>query len=182
MRTQSAFHSLIILIVIGFGLALFPLESTHAAPKITEYRLIIPALKLDQTVVRAPIFRHTWSFTHIVWSAGYLEGRPLPGSRNNVAIGAHSELAARAPGPFYHLDQLRAGDAIFIRYNGRTFRYRVERSWVTVPTDSTPIAQAEQEMLTLFTCSAYNPEFFRYDARLIVRARYIPPYPLPSSQ
>jgi LPXTG-site transpeptidase (sortase) family protein len=162
----------VLLLIITCVGALFPSVGIFAAvpPKITEYRLLIPALQFDRPVILARATTSSWNFNYIRYTAAYLEGRPLPGSGNNVALGAHSELAKRRPGPFYRLDQLKPGDSVIVKFNGKTFYYEVERLWTTTPDDSSPIAQADSEQLTLFTCSAYNPESSTYELRLIVRA------------
>jgi LPXTG-site transpeptidase (sortase) family protein len=168
------------LLIISCVLALLPAFGNviDAAPKITEYRLLIPALQFDRRVILARATGNTWNFNYIRQTAAYLEGRPLPGSGTNVAIGAHSELgtsAKRRPGPFHRLDTLKPGDMIIVKFNGKTYYYEVETLWTTTPDDSRPIAQTDGEALTLFTCSAYNPENSTYELRLIVRARPIAP-------
>lgn len=161
----------ILLLIITCVYALFPSAGIFAAPpKITEYRLLIPAIQFDRTVILARATVDSWDFKTIRYSAAYLEGRPLPGSGNNVALGAHSELEQRRPGPFYKLDQLNPGDSVIVKFNGKTFYYQVDKLWTTTPDDSEPIAQLNSETLTLFTCSAYNPENSQYELRLIVRA------------
>lgn len=154
-----------------------PAAKAEDAPVITEFTLRIPALKLERPVVKAPFTRDSWNFARLRWNAGYLEGRPLPGSNNNVAIGAHVTLVKQRPGPFFELNTLKPGDEVFVRFNGREFRYEVESMWETVPEDGSPIGQADHEMLTLFTCSGYNPKGGRYETRLIVRAKYAPILP-----
>jgi LPXTG-site transpeptidase (sortase) family protein len=168
---------LVIVTLIGFASpAVTPAQAATAAGavKITEFSIRIPVLKVDRPVVKAPYTSDSWNFARLRYNAGYLEGRPLPGSNNNVAIGAHVTLAKLTPGPFYKLNTLKPGDEIFVRFNGTEFRYEVESMWETVPTDGSPISQADKEMLTLFTCSGYNPKGGLYETRLIVRAKYAP--------
>lgn len=163
------------LLAVLVACLIFGVSHVQAAPPIIrDYRLVIPAIGFDQAVIKAPVFGNTWNFVRIRETAAYLEGRPLPGTNNNVAIGAHSEFEKRRRGPFFDLDQLRVGDEIIVRFNGATFRYEVETLWVTTPDDARPIAQTDSEMLTLFTCSAYNPDTSHYELRLIVRARFTP--------
>src|SRR5215831_4900250 len=65
-------------------------------------RLKIPAIKVNLRIVTARYYGDTWDFSGIIYQAAFLEGRSRPGSGGNVVIGAHSELARRAPGPFYN--------------------------------------------------------------------------------
>lgn len=165
----------ILLLIITCVCALLPSTGAFAAPKITEYRLLIPSIQFDRPVILARAFGNTWNFNYVRYNAAYLEGRPVPGSGTNVALGAHSELAKRRPGPFYKLDQLKPGDLIIVKFNGKTFYYEVDKLWTTTPDDSEPIAQTDSEVLTLFTCSAYNPDNSQYELRLIVRAHPVAP-------
>lgn len=137
---------------------------------LSKFRVVIPSLKLNLAVVTASFIGRTWDFAPISYSAGWLDGLALPGASGNVVIGAHSELAARKPGPFYRLNRIQIGDIIIVTYNGAAYRYAVQRMWVVVPTDISPIDQNVGDVLTLLTCDGFNPATGGYDTRLIVRA------------
>lgn len=145
-------------------------EEKAPQPPRTGFRLAIPSLGLDLPVTRAAFIGTTWNFEPITTQAAHLDGLALPGSANNVVIGAHSELTQRRPGPFYRLNRLRPGDEIIVRYGGQEFRYQVQRLWIVVPTDISPIQQGIGDVLTLLTCDGYNQTTNGYDTRLIVRA------------
>src|SRR5262249_35355151 len=89
-------------------------------------RLKIPAIKVNLRIVTARYYGDTWDFSGIIYQAAFLEGRSRPGSGGNVVIGAHSELARRAPGPFYNLDQLQPGDDIIVVHKGINYQYKVQ--------------------------------------------------------
>jgi LPXTG-site transpeptidase (sortase) family protein len=137
---------------------------------LSQFRLYIPSLQINLPITKAARIGPTWDFSRINSQAAYLDGLPLPGNAANVVIGAHSELSARRPGPFYTLHRIQPGAEIIITYGGGKFRYIVERLWLVQPTDLGPIDQSVGDVLTLLTCDGYNRATGQYDTRLIVRA------------
>jgi sortase A len=99
---------------------------------------------------------------------GHYQGTPLPGQPGNVAIAGHRTTYAH---PFYNLNELAAGDSIYILTKQGLFHYKVLQSQVVSPTDVAVLAsKPNQATLTLTTC---NP---RYSAatRLVVTATFDP--------
>jgi sortase A len=87
----------------------------------------------------------------------------MPGQPGNASIAGHRTTYGA---PFYDLDQLEAGDEIFVRTLQGEFRYEVDRTSVVRPNQVEVLDPTEEARLTLTTC---NP---RYSAaqRLIVSA------------
>jgi LPXTG-site transpeptidase (sortase) family protein len=134
-------------------------------------RITIPRIGLhDLPVTEAPFTGYTWDFSHISNEAAHLSGMPLPGNAGNAAIGAHSELALRQPGPFYRLNELQFGDEIIVQRGASFYHYSVFKSWTVKPTDLKPLYGTIAESLTLLTCSDFNTIQQYYLGRLIVRA------------
>jgi sortase A len=99
---------------------------------------------------------------------GHYPGTPLPGQPGNVAIAGHRTTYAH---PFYNLDQLAAGDPIYILTAQGLFRYKVTGTQVVAPSDTAVLTSVStQPTLTLTTC---NP---RYSAatRMVVTAAFDP--------
>ncbi len=99
---------------------------------------------------------------------GHYPGTPLPGEPGNASIAGHRTTYAH---PFYNLNELAAGDPIYILTMQGLFRYKVAQSQVVAPTDVAVLAlKSNQSTLTLTTC---NP---RYSAatRLVVTADFDP--------
>jgi sortase A len=94
---------------------------------------------------------------------GHYAGTPLPGEAGNAAIAGHRTTYAH---PFYDLNELQAGDLIYIQTAQGSFVYQVERSEVVSPDDVGVLDSSPISELTLTTC---NP---RYSAaqRLVVVA------------
>ena len=148
---------------------LLPAQSVSARTRLVR-RIQIPAIGVNLAITVAPFRKTTWNFSRILYQAAYLAGRPQPGQSGNVVIAAHSEFARRRPGPFYHLNQLKAGDQIIVLHDGARYVYAVTSTWSVDPTDMSPIIQTDQDVLTLITCDGYNDLTHGYDTRLIVRA------------
>ena len=158
--------AIVLFIASGFFL---PTQAAAARTRLVR-RVQIPAIGVDLPITIAPFRNTTWNFNRIRNQAAYLAGRPQPGQGGNVVIAAHSEFARRRPGPFYHLDALKAGDQVIVLHDGVRYVYVVNAIWSVDPTDLSPIVQTDQEVLTLITCDGYNVLTRGYDTRLIVRA------------
>jgi sortase A len=95
---------------------------------------------------------------------GHYPGTPLPGEHGNVVISGHRTTYGR---PFYNLNELAAGDPVYLTSpDGTRFTYVVSRTSVVEPTDFAVVSATTDDRLTLTTC---NP---RYSAaqRLVVVA------------
>lgn len=87
-----------------------------------------------------------------------------PGGGDTVAIAGHRTTHTH---PFYYLDRLRIGDAIYVTFRGHAYRYRVADTRV-IPATNLHIADAVgHEQLLLSACTPRGSAAFR----LVVRAR-----------
>jgi LPXTG-site transpeptidase (sortase) family protein len=146
----------------------FTVNSLDTEAAKSSFRLSIPSLKMDLSVVNAPFRRTTWDFSQIIRTAGHLEGLPLPGQGSNVVIGGHSELSQRRPGPFFHLEDIQKNDAIVVNYGGHTYIYQVVSKKEVSPLRTEVLSSTSDETLTLMTCSGYSNG--TYTKRLVVQA------------
>jgi LPXTG-site transpeptidase (sortase) family protein len=142
--------------------------STSVEAAKAGFRLSIPSLKINLSVVNAPFRQATWDFSNIIGQAGHLEGLPMPGQRSNVVIGGHSELSQRRPGVFYHLAELEKGDAIVVNYGGHKYIYQVVSKREVSPLRTEVLSSTSNETLTLMTCSGYIRG--QYTTRLVIQA------------
>ena len=123
--------------------------------------LSIPRLKVKSTIYMG--------VTDEQFNVGVGEwpGSPQPGKLGNIVIGGHRTSAHR---PFANIHQLKTGDAIYLKKNGKTFRYVVSQSmivsktamWITKPTPTST--------LTLFSCHPVGKTSHRY----VIRATFSP--------
>lgn len=95
---------------------------------------------------------------------GLYPGSPAPGAEGNVAIAAHRTTYGAW---FRNLDRLRPGDTIRLLVGGKSYVYRVERSWTVRPDAVWVLAPTTYPALTLTTCTPPGSAAFR----LVVRAR-----------
>ncbi|MGW4591084.1 class E sortase [Amycolatopsis thermoflava] len=100
---------------------------------------------------------------------GHYPGTAFPGQPGNFAVAGH-----RAPGVFWDLDRLAAGDSIQVQAGATEYTYTVTGTEIVRPGDvgviapvpGDPGAQPVEPVLTLTTC---NPKWASYQ-RLIVHA------------
>ncbi len=105
--------------------------------------------------------------------AGHYVGTPLPGEEGNVAIAGHRTTFGR---PFNRIDELTAGDKIYLDTPFATFEYTLvagfdghANPWPTSPNDFSVVAPPRtpgQKTLTLTTCHPKGSA----KQRLILRA------------
>jgi sortase A len=123
-------------------------------------RLLIPKLGLNLSVY------YGVGETELKKGPGFYPQSGFP-SIGNVCIAGHRNAHGS---PFLHLDDLVAGDDIYLIYQQVRYHYLVERVFVTAPTDWSVVDPTPRPALTLTTCTpAVRPPDGKYD-RLIVRA------------
>jgi len=95
---------------------------------------------------------------------GHYPQTPLPGERGTVAIAGHRTTYGA---PFRDVDKLDAGDRIELRMPYGRFAYRVERTRIVEPTETSVIDRVDHDRLVLSAC---HP-LFSAAQRIIVFAR-----------
>ena len=107
-------------------------------------------------------------------SVGWYTISAWPGEAGNVLLGGHLNWGGRI-GVFDRLDELAAGDVIYLTTPDGVFQYHVERAellpWNS-PFTGLLNRGSDDSMLTLFTCSGtFDRSRGEYDHRLVIRAR-----------
>jgi len=143
-----------------------PPPPTAAAPAVATivpagYRLAIARLELDLTVYEGV------DGPPLLQGPGHYSQTPSPGEMGNAAIAGHRTVKGKASF-FYGLNKLEPGDPIEVVYPDRVLVYKVERVFLTEPTDLSVIAPSDAGLLTLTTCDPPGLD----DRRLIVQARF----------
>jgi sortase A len=103
---------------------------------------------------------------------GHYPKTPLPGQPGNTAIAGHRTTYGA---PFYHLDEVKPGDSIFISTRDGTFNYSVTSQRDVSPSDVAVIDPTQDNRLTLTTCTPR----FTAQKRLVVVAKLIGPATAP---
>ena len=87
----------------------------------------------------------------MAFGPGHVDGTAMPGQRGNCAISAHRDTQ------FAVLRDVAAGDPIVIQSrDGRTLRYRVRELRIVDYRDTSVLAPAAGQTLTLITCYPFN--------------------------
>jgi sortase A len=95
---------------------------------------------------------------------GHYPATPLPGERGTVAIAGHRTTYGA---PFHDVDDLERGDRIELRMPYGRFVYRVERTRIVPPTETSVIDRVGYDRLVLSAC---HPLYSAAE-RIIVFAR-----------
>jgi LPXTG-site transpeptidase (sortase) family protein len=146
-----------------------------AATAETIARLVIPKLGLDAPVVSAPMNEESWQVEHLGQAVGHLAGTALPGAASNMVLAGHVTLESGQPGPFIHLDQLAAGDAVYVDQADRRIEYVIDGSQIVDREAIEVTYPAETAVLTLITCSRWDETQARYLDRLVVQGHPVSP-------
>lgn len=99
--------------------------------------------------------------------AGHYRESDLPEEDGNVALAGHRTTYGR---PFNRIDDLRAGDEIYVTTPLGRYVYVVERRpWVVLPSDWSPVKKFPEKgsFLTLMSCHPEGSATYR----IVVRAR-----------
>ncbi|MBI2334965.1 class E sortase [Candidatus Daviesbacteria bacterium] len=115
-----------------------------------EFRLTVPALKMESETVRVDSNDLTAGLVH-------LPGAALPGEKGNVFISGHSALSPLLgfkKAPFATLINMKKGDQIVVEAEGAKFIYQVAEIKTVDPTDLSVITPPESlgRYISLMTC------------------------------
>ncbi len=141
------------------------------AGKVSYYNLSIPRFGIKDAVVA--IGGEDLSKSLIQYP-----GTAYPGKQGNAVIFGHSVLPQFFEPTDYLsifslLPELQKGDEIDVRYDGISYKYKVEDKFEVLPTDLQVLEQnLSDSFLTLVTC--VPPGDPRRPRRLIIRARIVP--------
>lgn len=132
--------------------------------KAQENRLTINAIGVNgqihegdnQALLKEGIWRLPWTGT--------------PAAGGNTVIVAHRFLKTSGPETFYHLDKLKNGDRVTLRWQGMLYEYEVFSSEVVSASATEIEYPTSDSILTLYTCT---PLWSSKD-RLVVRAKLLP--------
>jgi sortase A len=122
--------------------------------------LVIPKIGVDKFVIDSV------TLAQLRKGPGHYPQTPMPGEQGNAAIAGHRTTYGA---PFYRLNELQAGDEIFVTTRAGQFRYAVTQSRVISPTEVSVLDPTPDYRLTLTTC---NPRFSA-STRLVVVGRLI---------
>ena len=123
-------------------------------------RIVMPAIGVSEVVVEGT------GAGDLRTGPGHYPETPLPGERGTVAIAGHRTTYGA---PFRRIDELDRGDRIELRMPYGRFVYRVERTRVVPPTETSVTARVDHDRLVLSAC---HP-LYSAAKRIIVFARLV---------
>ena len=121
-------------------------------------RIVMPAIDVSEVFVEGT------GAGELRTGPGHYPETPLPGERGTVAIAGHRTTYGA---PFRRIDKLERGDRIELRMPYGRFVYRVERTRIVPPTETSVIARVDHDRLVLSAC---HP-LYSAAKRIIVFAR-----------
>lgn len=135
--------------------------SVDIAPAIGDAigRIEIPKIHVNK------IFVQGISLTQLDRAPGHYPQTPFPGQAGNASIAGHRTTYGA---PFFHVDQLKAGDKIIVTTAQGRFVYSVQRVFIVLPNDTWVLDTATDHPDTL-TLTACHPKL-DLTHRIIVRA------------
>lgn len=117
-------------------------------------------LRIDKLSIFAPVIADVDGsdkgeyFAALQKGVAQMKGTVSPDKKGNMVIFGHSNFYADDPGAFKqvfkNLDELKAGDKIFIRHNDKDYNYAVSKQQIVNPEDTWVISAPYD--LTLLTC------------------------------
>lgn len=138
----------------------------------------VPAVGKAYVRIQSPILGDDWSWVvvegvdlpQLALGPGHYPGTAGPGQLGNFAVAGHR---AGHAAPFENLDRLKPGDVVNFSVGDARWAYRVDRTFLTEPTDigviypvpEQPNAVPTERLMTLTTC---DPKYGVRFQRLIV--------------
>jgi sortase A len=123
-------------------------------------RIVMPAIGVSEVFVEGT------GAGDLRTGPGHYPATPLPGERGTVAIAGHRTTYGA---PFRRIDELDRGDRIELRMPYGRFVYRVERTRIVPPTETSVTARVDHDRLVLSAC---HP-LYSAAKRIIVFARLV---------
>src|SRR5918993_3861080 len=112
-------------------------------PGDTIAKLLLPTIDRDYFVVEGT------DSESLRKGPGHYPDTPLPGERGTVAIAGHRTTYGA---PFRKIDQLKRGDTIRLQMPYGRFTYRVERTRIVEPTETSVTDRIDHDQLVLTAC------------------------------
>ncbi|MCB0931705.1 MAG: class E sortase [Mycobacterium sp.] len=153
-------------------------SGTQAGVPLVDPAPAVPAVGKPYVRIQIPTLGADWSWIvvegvdlpQLALGPGHYPGTAGPGEVGNFAVAGHR---AGHAAPFENLDRLKPGDVVNFSVGDEHWSYRVERSFLTEPTDigvidpvpEQPNAVPTKRLMTLTTC---DPKYGVRFKRLIV--------------
>lgn len=125
----------------------------NSPPKQQGNRLYIPAINVDVAIVEG---KTPAALNEGAWHRRPENGDPEKGG--NFVLSAHrfklgfTPQHTKARSPFYHIDKLRPGDALYVDFNQKRYTYNVTRKYKVSRTAVEIEGPSSEPKMTLYSC------------------------------
>jgi sortase A len=130
------------------------LQKLEKPPGTNSDRLYIPQINVDVAIVKG---NNANVLEQGAWHRKPENGDPEKGG--NFVLSAHRFVMSFTPqgtaekSPFYNIDKLAPKDQIYVDYQGKRYKYTIEKKY-SVPPDASKIeAPSDSAKLTLYSCT-----------------------------
>lgn len=130
---------------------------TSSEPTVQENRIYMPQINVD-----VPIVEVASNETELqALDKGAIHRAPENGNPKdggNYVIAAHrftlgyTPAQTRAKSPFYHIDQMKAGDQVYVDYDGVRYAYKIFKKETVPATEVSIENRTTQPQLTVYSC------------------------------
>jgi LPXTG-site transpeptidase (sortase) family protein len=141
-------------------------------------RIAVPSILLDTEVKYVPYDGYSWAITGLRQEVAWMGNTSWPGLGGNTALAGHITVAGLGDGPFRHLDELQAGEAVILYTEKNMYTYNVRESRVTDDGDMSVTLATDIPQITLITCVNWDQEAHTYLNRLVVIADLVRTEPI----
>lgn len=135
--------------------------------------IVIPKINVDAPIVYLNTTDNDTIIEAIQSGVGHYYGTAMPGQNGNTFLTGHSSYYWWNGGKynqiFANLNQLRAGDLVYIYYQGKKIVYRMNKSFVVQPSQVEILAQTAEPTITLMTCTPIGTNL----RRLVIQGELI---------
>lgn len=138
----------------------------------------IPSLGVDAPLVRVGVRDGEMVVPRTAHEVAWLDTGSFPGPTNNAVLAGHHDWSGRL-GSFFRLAELRQGQEVVVRFEGRDRTFRV--AWVCSFDLDTPEAPrimgpTDVPSVTLITCGGiFDRRAGTHNQRIVVRAELVEP-------
>lgn len=147
---------------IGYRIKAFAGSKTPQAPTVVpangEFKILIPKIDIRSEVLAEVNPFDKKEYTEALKKGvAHAKGTALPGEEGNIFIFAHSTDSpfniSNYNAVFYLVNKLTSGDVIYLAYEGKYFKYIVEKTKIVGAKEINYLkSEGKEQLLTLMTC------------------------------
>lgn len=143
-----------------------------SSPDVQENRLYMPQINVDIPVVEV----QQGEPESKALDRGAIHRQPQNGNPKdggNFVLAAHrftlglTPSETRAKSPFYHINEMKVGDDIYVDYDGVRYKYKIYEMREVAPSDIGIEARSQDPQLTIYSCTLAGSN----DGRIVLFAK-----------